>query len=172
MAMEVHDASEHDMDRFIRECACLFHNRRSRGHLSLSFWIQFFKYRVNIVLQCGLIFVIKKNIALASDVCSKPSITIRSHDLRVGDIRGTLGEIISYQEIDKFSPFFWLMQVVLLWAFPWPSLFFLPCDGSDHRSFILFFSWYYHIIKTTWLCKFTLKNSPWKSIFFLTWVIG
>jgi hypothetical protein len=27
MAMEVHGASEHDMDHFIRECARLFHNR-------------------------------------------------------------------------------------------------------------------------------------------------
>jgi hypothetical protein len=35
MAMDVHITPERDMDRFIRECACLFHNRRSRGHLSL-----------------------------------------------------------------------------------------------------------------------------------------
>jgi hypothetical protein len=27
MAMEVHHTPEHDMDHFIRECACLFHNR-------------------------------------------------------------------------------------------------------------------------------------------------
>ncbi len=27
MTMEVHDALKHDMDHFIRECACLFHNR-------------------------------------------------------------------------------------------------------------------------------------------------
>jgi len=27
MAMEVHDALGCDMDHFIRECACLFHNR-------------------------------------------------------------------------------------------------------------------------------------------------
>jgi hypothetical protein len=39
MVMEVHGAPECDMDRFIKECACLFHNRRSRGHLSLSFYI-------------------------------------------------------------------------------------------------------------------------------------
>ncbi len=43
MAMEVHDALRRDMDCFIRECAYIFHDRRLRGHLSLSFCIQFFK---------------------------------------------------------------------------------------------------------------------------------
>jgi hypothetical protein len=43
MAMEVHGAPKCDMDRFIRERACLFHNRRLGGHLSLSFCIQFFR---------------------------------------------------------------------------------------------------------------------------------
>jgi hypothetical protein len=28
MAMEVHNALRHDMDRFIRECALIFHNRQ------------------------------------------------------------------------------------------------------------------------------------------------
>jgi hypothetical protein len=41
MAMEVHDAHRHDMDPFIKESACPFHDRQSRGHLSLSFCIQF-----------------------------------------------------------------------------------------------------------------------------------
>jgi hypothetical protein len=39
MAMEVHGAPECDMDCFIKECACLFHNRQSGSHLSLSFCI-------------------------------------------------------------------------------------------------------------------------------------
>jgi hypothetical protein len=43
MAMEVHRAPRHDMDRFIKECACLFHDRLLGGHLSLSFCIQIFK---------------------------------------------------------------------------------------------------------------------------------
>jgi antirestriction protein len=34
MAMEVHNTPEHDMDCFIRECAHLFHNKQSKGHLS------------------------------------------------------------------------------------------------------------------------------------------
>jgi len=50
MAMEVHGALGHDMDRLIKECADLFHDRRLRGHLSLSFWIQFFRQHVNIAL--------------------------------------------------------------------------------------------------------------------------
>jgi hypothetical protein len=49
MAMEVHDALGRDMDRFIKECACLFHNKQFGSHLSLSFCIQFFKQRVNII---------------------------------------------------------------------------------------------------------------------------
>jgi hypothetical protein len=43
MAMEVHGTPEHDMDCFIRECVHLFHDRQSKGHLYLSFCIQFFK---------------------------------------------------------------------------------------------------------------------------------
>jgi hypothetical protein len=39
MTMEVHNTPMRDMDRFIKECACLSHNRKSRGHLSLSFCI-------------------------------------------------------------------------------------------------------------------------------------
>jgi len=50
MAMEVHGAPEHDMDRFIKEFVHLFHNRQSKGHLYLSFCIQFFKQHVSIIL--------------------------------------------------------------------------------------------------------------------------
>jgi hypothetical protein len=39
MAMEVHNALGRDMDRFIRKCVHLFHDRRSKGHLFLSFHI-------------------------------------------------------------------------------------------------------------------------------------
>ncbi len=37
---------------------------------------------------------------LASDACSRPPITIRCHDLHVGDIRKVVGEIVSYHEKD------------------------------------------------------------------------
>ncbi len=50
MAMEVHGALGHDMDCFIKECAHIFHDRWSRGHLSLTFCIQFFKQHVSITL--------------------------------------------------------------------------------------------------------------------------
>jgi hypothetical protein len=100
MAMEVHGAPRCDMDRFMRECACLFHNRRLRGHLSLSFCIQFFKQHVSITLQCVLAFVMKRKIALVNDACSRPPITIKSHNLHVGGIRGAMGKITSYHEKD------------------------------------------------------------------------
>jgi len=78
MAIEVHVAFGHDMDHFNRECAYLFHDRQSRGHLSLFVCIQFFKQHVSISLQHVLTFVIERNIALVGDACSRPPITIRS----------------------------------------------------------------------------------------------
>ncbi len=98
MAMEVHNTHGHDLDQFIKECAHLSHNKRSGGHLSLSFCIQFFKQRVSIVFQRALASTIKRKIALANDVCSRPPITIRSHDLHVSNIKGVVGEIASYHE--------------------------------------------------------------------------
>ncbi len=87
MAMKVHNTPRGDMDPFIRECACLFHEKRLGGHLSLSFCIQFFKQHVNIVLQHALTFAIEKKIVLMSDTCSRLAITIRSHNLLAIDIR-------------------------------------------------------------------------------------
>jgi len=91
MAMEVYSARGHDMDRFIRECVHLFHDRRLGGHLSLSFCIQFLRQHISIAFQGALTFAIERKITLASDVCSKPPINIRSHDLHVGDTRGACG---------------------------------------------------------------------------------
>jgi len=54
----------------------------------LSFCIKFFKQRVNVVFQCALTFVVKRKIALASDVCFRPLVTIRSHNLHACDIEG------------------------------------------------------------------------------------
>jgi hypothetical protein len=100
MAMKVHGAFGCDMDRFFKECAYLFHDRRSRGHLSLSFCIQFFKQHVNIAFHRVLTSIIEIKIVLAYDACSKPPIIIKSHDLHAGDIKGTMGEIGSYHERD------------------------------------------------------------------------
>jgi hypothetical protein len=100
MTMEVHDTFRRDMDRFIRECARLFHDRRLKNHLSLSFCVQFFKQCVNIALQCALASTIEIKIALMGDVYSRPPITIKSHNLHASDIRGAMGEIASYHERD------------------------------------------------------------------------
>ncbi len=71
---------------------------------------------------------------LTGDACSRPLIIIRFYNLHVVDIRKVVGEIVSYHKKDYPFFFFWFMWVVCLLAFP----FFLPCDGSSHRSFIEF----------------------------------
>ncbi len=58
MPMEVHNAPKRDMDSFIKDYAHLFHHRRSKGHLSLTFCIQFFKQHVSITFQHALTFAI------------------------------------------------------------------------------------------------------------------
>jgi hypothetical protein len=100
MAMEVHNTLGCDMDCFIKEYVCLFHDRWLGGHLSLSFYINFFKQLVNVVFQCVLAFAIKRNIVLVGNVCSRPPITIRYHDLHVSDIRKVVGEITFYHGKD------------------------------------------------------------------------
>jgi hypothetical protein len=100
MVTEVHNAPRHDMDRFFRECACFFHDKQSRGHLSLSFCIQFFKQHVSIAFQCALAFTIEGKIALAGNVYSKPPITSKFHDLHASNIKRVVGEIISYHNKD------------------------------------------------------------------------
>ncbi len=37
---------------------------------------------------------------MAGDVCSRPPIHFRSHNLHASDIRGAMGEITSYHEKD------------------------------------------------------------------------
>jgi len=55
---------------------------------------------VNIFFQHALTSIIEKKIMFVGDACSKPPIIIRSHDLCASDIRGFMGEIVSYQEKD------------------------------------------------------------------------
>ncbi len=95
MAMEVHGTLGHDMDGFIKECACLFHDSRSGDHLSLYFCIQFFRQHVNIAFQHALTSIIERKIVLAGDACSRPPITIGSHYLHVDHIKEAVGEITS-----------------------------------------------------------------------------
>jgi hypothetical protein len=42
----------------------------------------------------------ERKIALAEDVYFRPPITIKCHDLHVGDIKKVVGEITSYHEKD------------------------------------------------------------------------
>jgi hypothetical protein len=62
--------------------------------------IQLFKQCVSVAFLCDLTFVIKKKIALIRDVCSRPSIIFRSHDLHPGHIRRAMGGIASNYEKD------------------------------------------------------------------------
>ncbi len=71
-----------------------------RRSFILFFCIQFFKQHVSIALQHALASEIERKIVLASDACSRPPNTIRSHNLHVDDIRKVVGEIASYHERD------------------------------------------------------------------------
>jgi hypothetical protein len=91
MGMEMHDVFRCDMDRFIKKCACLFHDRQSRDNF---FAFNFFKQHVNIAFQCALAFAIERKIVLARDACFRPSITIKSHNSHACDIKRDVGEIV------------------------------------------------------------------------------
>jgi hypothetical protein len=60
----------------------------------------FFMQCVSIVFKHVLTSIIKRKFALAGDVCSRPPISIRFHDLQLGNIRKIVGEITSYHEKD------------------------------------------------------------------------
>ncbi len=115
IAMEVHNAPERDMDHVIRYYARLFHYRRLGGHLSLSFYIQFFKQHVNIILQQALASPIERKIVLVSDACSRPPITIRSHNLHIGDIKRAMREITPTTKGINFLPFFGSCGLFIFW---------------------------------------------------------
>jgi hypothetical protein len=65
-----------------------------------SFAFNFSNSMLTLFFQHVLTSVIKKKIALLGDACSKPPITIRSHNLHGGDIRGAMGEIAPYHKRD------------------------------------------------------------------------
>jgi hypothetical protein len=50
--------------------------------------------------MCFNLYYRKENIKLVGDVCSKPPITNRSHNLHASDNRGVVIEITSYHERD------------------------------------------------------------------------
>jgi hypothetical protein len=100
MAIKVHGTLGRDMDCFIKECTCLFHDKQSKVIYPCLFCIQFFKQRVSIILQHALASIIERKIVLVGDACSRPPITIKSNNFHVGDIRGAVGEIASYHKRD------------------------------------------------------------------------
>jgi hypothetical protein len=71
-----------------------------RDHLSLFFFIQFFRQCVNISFQHALAFTIERKIALVGHACSKSLTTIKSHNLYASEIRGIFNDITSYYEKD------------------------------------------------------------------------
>ncbi len=50
-----------------------------------------FKQHVNMALQRALAFTIERKIALAGNVCSKPPIIFRFHDLHASKIKKVVG---------------------------------------------------------------------------------
>jgi hypothetical protein len=109
MAMEVHNALERDVDHFIRECAHFFMIDDQHVIYPCFFAFKFSRQRVSIALQHALTFAIEKKIELGSDVCFRPPITIRSHDLHACDVRGAVDEITSYHKRDQLFPFFYFL---------------------------------------------------------------
>jgi len=100
MAMKVHDAFGRDMDRFIKVCAHLFHNKQLGGHLSLSFCIQFLRQRVSIVFQHVLICTIERKIALVVTIVVNLPLLLDFMICMQVTLGGAIGEIISYHERD------------------------------------------------------------------------
>jgi hypothetical protein len=62
------------------------------------FAFNFFRQCVSIAFQHALAFAIERKIVLVGDAYFRPPIIFKFHDLHVGNIRGVVGEIISYRE--------------------------------------------------------------------------
>ncbi len=83
---------------------------------------------------------------MISDACSKPPITIRSHNLHACDIKRVMSEIISYHERLVLSLFLGLMGLCIFWPF-----FGLPflCPVRQFRPLI--FYWIFVSFARTWV---------------------
>ncbi len=55
---------------------------------------------VSISFQRALTSTIERKIVFASDACFRSPIIFKSHDLHAIDIKGAVGEIVSYHEKD------------------------------------------------------------------------
>ncbi len=72
---------------------------------------------------------------MVGDACSRPPITIKSHDLHAGDIRRAMGEKTS---TTTRGTFFWVLVGCVSFGLSLAFPFCLPCDGSSLQSFIGF----------------------------------
>jgi len=101
---------------------------------------------VSTVFQRALASTIERKIMLMSDTCSRPPICIWSHNLHACNIKGAMGEIISYHMRGITSlPFFCSYRLFVFWPFfglpflspPWwfwPSIFYSPFFLSSLRE--------------------------------------
>jgi hypothetical protein len=124
MAMEVHGAPGWDMDCFIRECAHLFQDRCSKGHLSLSFCIQLFRQSVSIAFQHALTFTIKRKIAMTGEVYSRPPLLLDLTICMHATLKGPWVRLPPTTRRTSFPPFSWFLRVVCLLACPFCLLFY------------------------------------------------
>jgi len=69
------------------------------------------------------------------DDYSKPPIIIESHELLASNIRGAMNEIATMRGTN-FLPFLGSYKLSIFWLFFGLPFSCLPCDGSNHRSFI------------------------------------
>jgi len=82
---------------------------------------------LTLLLQCALTCAIERKVVLVGYACFRPPITMKFHNLHVGDIKRVKGEITSYHEKDWFSPFFGFVGCT---SFDLPFCFL--CDGFNH----------------------------------------
>jgi hypothetical protein len=52
------------------------------------------------IVPCSFSLCYREEDYVMGDACSKPSVTIRFHDLHSSDIRRVVAEIVSYQDRD------------------------------------------------------------------------
>ncbi len=136
MAMEVHGIPRCDMDHLIiRGCACLFHDKRSRGHYSYLFAFNFFKNMLVLPFSVLQLLLQKKRLCwqvmcvldlpllLDFIICMK--VTLERPWVRLlPTTRGTSSLL-----------FFFVPTNCSSFGLPFLS----PLYGSSHQSFILFF---------------------------------
>ncbi len=129
MVVHVHDTHGCDMNRFIRKCGRLFHNRQSKNHLILFVCIQFSRQCINItfqhalasilLLQRGILLILNLLLLLDFTICMRA--TLERFGLR--QLHTTIGISSLF-----FSQFLWAVCLQAFSDLP----FCLLRDGSRH----------------------------------------